>query len=104
MHCCFEHAGQYFLLPSKAPGSPLGSRSGAGRRALVREPQEIEEREHEIAVARVAAVDVAKASGVVCTRVPREGGGSRFVTKVWPVDATTGAILELADHLVALQV
>jgi transposase len=71
---------------------------------VVREPQEIEEGEHEIAVARVAAVDVAKASGVVCTRVPREGRGSRFVTKVWPVDATTGAILELADYLVALQI
>jgi transposase len=70
----------------------------------VREPQEIEEREHEIAVARVAAVDVAKASGVVCTRVPRQGAGGRFVTKVWPVDATTNAILELADHLVAVQV
>jgi len=70
---------------------------------VVREPQEIEEREHEIAVARVAAVDVAKASGVVCTRVPREGGRG-FVTKVWPVDATTNAILELADHLVAVQV
>jgi len=69
----------------------------------VREPQEIEEREHEIAVARVAAVDVAKASGVVCTRVPRAGGRG-FVTKVWPVDATTNAILELADHLVAVQV
>ena len=39
----------------------------------MREPEEIEECEHEIAVARVAAVDVAKASGVVCTRVPREG-------------------------------
>lgn len=36
--------------------------------------------------------------------MPREGGGSRFVTKVWAVDATTGAILELADHLVALQI
>jgi transposase len=70
---------------------------------VVREPQEIEEREHEIAVARVAAVDVAKASGVVCTRVPREGGRG-FVTKVWPVDATTNAILELADYLVAVQV
>jgi transposase len=69
----------------------------------VREPQEIEEREHEIAVARVAAVDVAKAAGVVCTRVPRDGGRG-FVTKVWPVDATTNAILELADHLAGLRV
>jgi transposase len=71
----------------------------------VREPQEIEDREHEQAVARVAAVDVAKASAVVCTRVPREGEpGGRFVTKVWPVEATTNAIIELADHLAGHQI
>jgi hypothetical protein len=70
----------------------------------MQEPQEIEEREHELAVARVAAVDVAKASGVVCTRVPRERGAGRFVTKVWTVDATTGAVLELADHLAGLRI
>jgi transposase len=71
---------------------------------MMREPQEIEDREHEQAVARVAAVDVAKASGVVCTRVPREGAPGRFVTTVWPVDATTNAILELADHLAGLEI
>jgi len=70
----------------------------------MREPQEIEDREHEQAVLRVAAVDVAKASGVVCTRVPREGAPGRFVTRVWPVEATTNAILELADHLAGLAV
>jgi transposase len=70
----------------------------------VREPQEIEEREHEIAVARVAAIDVAKASGMVCTRLPREGEPGRFTTKVWTVDATTNAILEPADHLAGLRV
>ena len=70
----------------------------------MREPQEIEDRGHEQVAWRVAAVDVAKASGVVCTRVPREGSPGRFVTKVWPVDATTNAILELADHLVAVRV
>jgi hypothetical protein len=70
----------------------------------MREPQEIEDRGHEQAVARVAAVDVAKASGMVCTRVPREDSPGRFVTRVWPVEATTNAILELADHLVSLQV
>jgi transposase len=68
----------------------------------MQEPQEIEDRAGELAVARVAAVDVAKASGVVCTRVPREGAPGRFVMKVWPVDATTNAILELADHLAGL--
>ena len=70
----------------------------------MREPEEIEEREHEIAVARVAAVDVAKASGVVCTRVPREGEPGRFVTRVHPVEATTNAILELADYLAGMRI
>jgi transposase len=56
-------------------------------------PQQVEEAEHEIAVARVAAVDVAKASGVVCSRVPRAGEPGRFTTEVWTVDATTNAIL-----------
>jgi transposase len=68
------------------------------------QPQQVEEAEHEVAVATVAAVDVAKASGVVCTRVPRVGEPGRFTTEVWTVGATTNAILELADHLAGLQV
>jgi len=68
------------------------------------EPREIEDRPDELAVTRVAAVDVAKASGVVCTRVPREGEPGRFVTRVHTVEATTNAILELAGHLTGLQI
>jgi transposase len=67
-------------------------------------PEQVEEGVYEIAVARVAAVDVAKASGVVCTRVPREGEPGRFVTEVWTVGSTTNAVLELADHLTGLRV
>jgi hypothetical protein len=44
------------------------------------EPREIEDRPDELAVARVAAVDVAKASGVVCTQVPREGEPGRWLS------------------------
>lgn len=51
-------------------------------------------------LARVAAIDVAKATGMVCTRVPHENTPGRRVTKVWQVSATTNAIMELADHLV----
>ncbi len=51
-------------------------------------------------LARVAAIDVAKASGMVCTRVPHENTPGRRVTKVWQVSATTNAIIDLADHLV----
>jgi transposase len=69
--------------------------------AAVMEPQEIEDEEHEQILERVAAVDVAKAAGMVCTRVPHPARPGKRRTRVWPVDATTGAILELADHLVA---
>jgi transposase len=68
----------------------------------MREPQEIEDEEHEQVVERVAAIDVAKASGKVCTRVPHPSRPGRRLTKVWDVDATTGAITELGDHLAGL--
>jgi transposase len=51
-------------------------------------------------VARVAAIDIAKASALVCTRVPGEKNPARRVQKTFPVKATTAAIAELADHLV----
>src|SRR5215472_14157963 len=70
----------------------------------MREPQEVEDREHEQAVARVAAVDVAKASAVVCTRVPRAGGPGRFVTRVWPAGASANEIIELAAYLAGQRV
>ena len=48
---------------------------------------------------RVAAIDVAKASGMVCVRVPHESRPGRRVSRVWDVTATTGAVIELGDHL-----
>jgi len=50
-------------------------------------------------VERVAAVDVAKASGMVCTRIPHPTIPGRRVTKVWEVQATTSAIMGLSDQL-----
>ncbi|MDA8289010.1 MAG: IS110 family transposase [Actinomycetota bacterium] len=46
-------------------------------------------------------MDVAKASGKVCVRIP---GVKRRVTRVWDVAATTGAIMALADELVDLDI
>jgi transposase len=68
----------------------------------MQEPQEIEDEEHEQVWERVAAVDVAKASGMVCVRVPHPGRPGRRVSKVWEVAATTGAIVELAERLAGL--
>lgn len=60
--------------------------------------QEIPDQEHERLVERVCAVDVAKASGMVCTRLPRPAGGRS--SRVWQVPATTRAVSDLASQLV----
>ena len=62
-------------------------------------PEEIPDAEHELVIERVAAIDVAKASGKVCVRSPRE---RRRVSKVWDVAATTGTVSDLADQLTEL--
>jgi transposase len=66
---------------------------------VMREAQEIEDEEHEQILERVCAIDVAKASGKVCTRVPHPSRPGARRTRVWDVDATTNAILELGEHL-----
>ena len=68
-----------------APGQP----GGAGA--------EVAEERVEV-VTYAAAIDVAKGSGMVCTRVP----GSRADRKrqtVWQVDAAYHAVIALMDHL-----
>jgi transposase len=63
------------------------------------EPREIEDEGHERVLERVAAIDVAKASGMVCVRVPHESKPGRRVSRVWEVPATARAVIELGDHL-----
>jgi transposase len=45
-----------------------------------------------------AALDVAKASGMVCVRVPHATKRGKRLTRVWQVGSTTNQILELADR------
>jgi transposase len=52
-------------------------------------------------VDRVAAIDIAKASAMVCTRLPHGSNPGRRVQRTWPVKATTAAIIELAEQLEA---
>jgi transposase len=63
------------------------------------EPQEIEDEEHEQILERVCAIDVAKVSGMVCTRVPHPSRPGARRTRVWEVAATTNAVLDLGAHL-----
>jgi hypothetical protein len=50
-------------------------------------------------VERVAALDIAKASLMACLRVPHEDKPGRRRQEVREYGTTTGALLELADHL-----
>jgi hypothetical protein len=49
-------------------------------------------------VTYAAAIDVAKGSGMVCTRVPGSRP-DRKRQKVWQVDATYASVTGLMDHL-----
>jgi transposase len=66
------------------------------------EPVEVPDEEHEQILERVAAIDVAKATGMVCTRVPHDSRPGRRATRVWEVAATTNAIIELGEYLAGL--
>lgn len=50
-------------------------------------------------VARAAAIDVAKGSGMVCTRLPSGTRAGRRTQRVWQVTATFDAVVTLMDHL-----
>lgn len=65
---------------------------------------EVDSPDDERVIARVCAVDVAKASGKVCIRVPHDTVAGRRVSKVWDVNATTTAIMALADDLVTARI
>jgi transposase len=64
-------------------------------------PEEIPDEEYEQVLDRVAAVDVAKDSGMVCTRLS-SGAGGRRTSRVWQVPATTNTVSDLAAQLVDL--
>ena len=66
--------------------------------AVAAGPVEIPDAEHELVIERVAAIDVAKAAGKVCVRLPGKTG--RRFSRVWDVSARTGAITELGEQLI----
>jgi hypothetical protein len=67
----------------------------------VGKPQVFDDQEQERVFERVAAVDVAKASGVVCMRLPDPAQPAGRRSQVWEVPATMHAVTELAGRLTA---
>lgn len=66
--------------------------------------QIVPDADFEQTLARAAAVDVAKSTGMVCVRVPHPDRPAARLTRVWQVSATTRAISEVAEQLVAERV
>ena len=62
-------------------------------------PQVIDDEEHERVHERVAAVDVAKDAGVVCTRTPHPSRPGARRSTVWTVKARMGAVRQLGSQL-----
>jgi transposase len=71
----------------------------------VRKPRVIPDEDHEVVYERVAAVDVAKASGVVCMRLPDPARPGRYSNQIWDnVPAARARIAELGRELLRHQV
>jgi transposase len=70
--------------------SAASSEPGGGGAEVAEERTEV--------VTYAAAIDVAKGSGMVCTRVPGSRPGRKRQT-VWQVDATYASVVALMDHL-----
>jgi transposase len=65
----------------------------------VSRPQVIDDEEHERVHERVAAVDVAKDTGMVCTRVPHPSRPGARRSTVWTVKARMSQIRQLGRQL-----
>ena len=63
--------------------------------------QLVEDEEYQLRHERVAGIDVAKASAVVCTRLPPVRDGGRRVSRVEEVTATVPEVAALAVRLLA---
>ena len=62
-------------------------------------PQVIDDEEHERVHERVAAIDVAKDTGMVCTRTPHPSRPGARRSTVWTVKARMGAVGKLGRQL-----
>ena len=62
-------------------------------------PQVIDDEEHERVHDRVAAVDVAKDAGVVCTRTPHPSRPGARQSAIWTVKARMGTVRALGRQL-----
>jgi transposase len=59
----------------------------------------VDDEDYQLRHERVAGIEVAKASGMVCLRLPPEPGKARRSSRTWEVTATVPEIAEAAAEL-----
>ena len=73
----------------------------AARKQKRMSAQVVEDEDYQLRYERVAGIDVAKASGMVCLRLPPGPGKARRASRVWEVAATVPETEALAAELTA---
>jgi transposase len=76
----------------------------AARKAKRMSAQLVEDEDYQLRYERVAGIDVAKASGMVCLRLPPGPGKARRTSRTWEVTAAVPDIEALAAELEAARV
>jgi transposase len=61
----------------------------------------VQDEDYQLRHEKVAGIDIAKASGMVCLRLPPEEGKDRRFSKVWETGATVPEVEALAAELTA---
>jgi transposase len=76
----------------------------AARKQKRMSAQVVEDEDYQLRYERVAGIDVAKGSAVVCLRLPPEPGKKRRTSRTWEVPATVADVEVLAAELKAARV
>jgi transposase len=92
------------------PGSSLGDLDGraaaeeeetAGAGTQAHERADRGGRDYQLRHEKVAGIDIAKASGMICLRLPPEDEAGKRRSKVWEAGATVPEIEAVAEELLA---
>jgi transposase len=75
--------------------------AGRERKGKRMSAQVVEDEGYQLRYERVAGIDVAKASGMVCLRLPPDPGRARRTSRTWQVSASVPEIEALAAELMA---
>jgi hypothetical protein len=82
-------------------GAVAARKQKAGTKRKRMPARTVEDEDYHLRHERVAGIDVAKASGMICLRLPPEGGQGKRFSRVWEAGATVPEAEAVAQVLLA---